>query len=110
MKNMQHENLCMLARLKSDRALGALAREFSVRAGLIEQMQALGVSVRDARSYAANDISFGSNVANVEVFCASRMKQLKIQLNKCDAKISELKAHAANEFGRVIVLEKLLKT
>lgn len=109
MINAQHEKLCMLARLKSDRALAALATELSVRAALAVKVDALSQSVKNARSYAANDISFGGNVASIEAFCASQTKRIHAEIQKSNVRIASLKVNAANEFGRVTVLEKLLK-
>jgi hypothetical protein len=110
MKKIQREDLCALARLKSDRVMAALAREMSMRDKLSKTIDALHDSVREARFYAAEDALFGSNVSKIESFCALHTKRLQLDLQRCDMRILGLRANAAREFGRVTVLEKILKT
>jgi uncharacterized protein YlxW (UPF0749 family) len=109
MSGQKHQALCNLARIKSDRALQALSGEMAARAKILSSMEEVRAAQQEAYVYAAQDITYGAKLGTVEAYAKATLAQLNAQLTTLDARIATLKAEAAREFGRVTVLEKLLK-
>lgn len=109
MTQIKHQDLCALARLKSDRALTALSVQIARHAEIVTEIEGLIAERRSAYSYAESDVSFGPKLAKIDARCENQTRKLTHELQAIAIKIVDLKTQAARDFGRVTVLEKLLK-